>query len=217
MRFGFNMVRFNLNHWQPETANPRGNFDFNGNLTSGGTTPTPYNTFAAFLLGMPNVVSKSLQYIEMTGREWQFDWYARDRWQVSRKLTLNARTEVRVLPADEAPQFGAGAARSRRPRWSTSAAGATSPEDAGISINTPGFAPTVGFAYRVTENMVVRSGYGLTWDPLPFSRPLRGFYPLTVTAEYRAPIESQAVTTLQQGIPAFSGPDISSGVVPLPE
>jgi len=45
---------------------------------------------------------------------------------------------------------------------------------------------------------------------------LRGFYPLTVTAEYRAPIESQAVTTLQQGIPAFSGPDISSGIIPLP-
>jgi hypothetical protein len=64
--------------------------------------------------------------------------------------------------------------------------------------------------------MVVRSGYGLTWDPLPFSRPLRGFYPLTVTAEYRAPLENQAVTTFEQGIPAFTGPDVSSGVVPLP-
>jgi hypothetical protein len=214
-RFGFNMVRFNLNHWQPETANPRGNFDFNGNLTSGGATPTPYNTFAAFLLGMPNVVSKSLQFSEMTGREWQFDWYARDRWQVSRKLTLNFGLKFAYYPLMRRRNSGLERLDPQTALVYLGGRGNT-PEDAGISINTPGFAPTVGFAYRITNNMVVRSGYGLTWDPLPFSRPLRGFYPLTVTAEFRAPVESQAVTTLAQGIPPFSGPDVSSGVIPLP-
>lgn len=215
VRFGFNMVRFNLNHWQPETANPRGNFDFNGNLTSGGATPTPYNTFAAFLLGTPNVVSKSLQYIDMTGRESQFDWYVRDRWQVTRKLTLSLGLKYAYYPLMKRRNSGLERLDPATALVYLGGRGNT-PEDAGLSINTPGFAPTVGFAYRVGENMVIRSGYGLTWDPLPFSRPLRGFYPLTVTAEYRAPLENQAVTTFQQGIPAFSGPDLSSGVVPLP-
>jgi hypothetical protein len=215
VRFGFNMVRFNLNHWQPETANPRGNFDFNGNLTAGGATPSPYNTFAAFLLGMPNVVNKSLQFIDMTGREWQFDWYVRDRWQVSRKLTLNLGLKYAYYPL--MTRRNSGLERLDPATGLVYLGGRGNvPEDAGLSINMPGFAPTVGFAYRVTENMVVRSGYGLTWDPLPFSRPLRGFYPYTITAEFRAPVENQAVTTLQQGIPAFSGPDVSSGIVPLP-
>ena len=215
IRFGFNMVRFNLNHWQPETANPRGNFDFNGNLTSGGATPTPFNTFAAFLLGTPNVVSKSLQYIDMTGRESQFDWYVRDRWQLSRKLTLTLGLKYAYYPLMKRRNSGLERVDPETGLVYLGGRGNT-PEDAGISINTPGFAPTVGFAYRIGENMVVRSGYGLTWDPLPFSRPLRGFYPLTVTGEFRAPLENQGVTTFQQGIPPVVGPDLSTGVVSLP-
>ena len=215
IRFGFNLVRFNLNHWQPETGNPRGNFDFNGNLTSGGQTPTPYNTFAAFLLGMPRTVSKSLQYIDMTGREWQFDWYLRDRWQVSRKLTLSLGVKYAYYPLMK--RRGSGLERLDPETGLVYLGGRGDiQEDAGIQINTPGFAPTVGVAYRVNDSMVIRSGYGLTWDPLPFSRPLRGFYPYTITAEFTSPTENQAVTTLDQGIPAFTGPDLSSGVVQLP-
>ena len=31
---------------------------------------------------------------------------------------------------------------------------------------------------------VFRAGYGLTWDPLPFGRPLRGLYPSTLTGSW---------------------------------
>jgi hypothetical protein len=215
VRFGFNMVRFNLNHWQPETANPRGEFNFNGNLTSGGATPTPYNTFAAFLLGQSSSVNKSLQAEIMTGREWQFDWYIRDRWQVSRKFTLSAGLKYAYYPLMQRRSTGLERLDPATGLVYLGGRGNT-PEDAGLSINMPGFAPTVGFAYRATEKMVIRAGYGLTYDPLPFSRPLRGFYPLTVTASFAAPTENQAVTTLAQGIPPFSAPDVSSGVVQLP-
>jgi hypothetical protein len=37
----------------------RGHFVFKGNFNSGGATPTPSTTLAAFLLGTPNVVTKS--------------------------------------------------------------------------------------------------------------------------------------------------------------
>jgi hypothetical protein len=33
LRFGFDMVHHAMNHWQPETANPRGEIDFSGNTT----------------------------------------------------------------------------------------------------------------------------------------------------------------------------------------
>jgi hypothetical protein len=90
------------------------------------------------------------------------------------------------------------------------------PEDLGIKMKYPWIAPRVGAAYRLSDDTVVRAGYGLTIDPLPFARPLRGFYPLTIAQTFPGPNPFQPVRTLEQGIPAFSGPDLSSGRVPLP-
>ncbi len=45
------------------------------------------------------------------------------------------------------------------------------------------FAPRLGAVYRINENTVFRTGWGITYNPLPFSRPLRGFFPLTLAAQ----------------------------------
>ena len=34
----------------------------------------------------------------MTGREWQFGWFAQDRWQVSRKLTVTLGLRYELYP-----------------------------------------------------------------------------------------------------------------------
>ena len=95
LRGGY-MVNFLwLNHWQPETGNPRGRFTFAQNATAlrGGQSSNFYNQYAAFLLGLTgstsDAVNKSVQDEEMTGREWQHGLYVRDRWNVSDKLTLD--------------------------------------------------------------------------------------------------------------------------------
>ena len=62
----------------------------------------------------------------------------------------------------------------------------------------------------------MRTGYGLTFDPLPLSRPLRGTFPLTIASIFVGPDEFQPFKSLEQGIPPFTGPDRSSGVVALP-
>ena len=97
------MIRYQLNQWKPEAASygPRGWLSFDGAATAlnGGSSPNQYNAWAAFLLGLDQQVGKSIQNIKMTGREWQFGWYVRDRWQVSRRLTLNRRRRFGGLPA----------------------------------------------------------------------------------------------------------------------
>ena len=99
------IVRHQLNHWQPEIGvGPRGPFTFNGNKTAlrnaptGTPAPNQYNAFAAFLLGMPSKAQKSLQYEEMTTREWQLGFYFRDRWQVNRNLTLTLGMRYELYP-----------------------------------------------------------------------------------------------------------------------
>jgi hypothetical protein len=51
---------------------------------------------------------------------------------------------------------------------------------------------------------------------MPLSRPLRGFYPLTVGETFSQANSFVPYDTLAQGIPAVVGPDESSGSVPLP-
>ncbi|MGH2626706.1 MAG: hypothetical protein ACRDHY_08665, partial [Anaerolineales bacterium] len=101
IKLGFDIVRMELNAWQPEIgAGPRGRFSFTGSATAlrGGAAPNQFNAFADFLLGLPISMEKSLQYELLTGREWQMGFYLRDRWQVSRSVTLSAGLRFEHYP-----------------------------------------------------------------------------------------------------------------------
>lgn len=217
-RFGFDMIHHQLNHWQPEVANPRGAFDFSGNVTAlkGGAAATNYNQFADFLLGYPTAITKSIQNVLMTGREWQFGFYARDRYQVTRNLTVNLGLRVERYPLMSRADSGIERLDYTTMKIYLGGRGNV-PQDAGISVKPLFFVPRVGIAYRLGERTVIRAGYGMTIDPLPFSRPLRGWYPLTVTGNFVSPKDSfDPFRTLSDGIPAVVGPDMSSGIVDLP-
>jgi hypothetical protein len=90
------------------------------------------------------------------------------------------------------------------------------PQDAGLSVSHKLFAPRIGLAYRLGEKTVLRAGYGINIDPLPFSRPLRGWYPLVINADNAAPNSFAAASTFEKGVPNVVGPDLSTGIVPLP-
>jgi hypothetical protein len=217
-RFGFDLVRHHLNHWQPEIGNgPRGYLGFGGGPTalSGGPAPNQYNGYATFLLGLDTSTDKSLQYILSTGREWQFGWYVRDRWQVSRNLTINIGLRYEFYPL--MTRAGKGIERYD-PNTNQVFLGGRGgqPDDVGITVSHKLFAPRVGLAYRLGEKTVVRAGYGINYDPIPFSRPLRGWYPLVIDTAKVSPNAFSWAGTIEQGVPNVVGPDLSSGVVTLP-
>ncbi|MBC7924836.1 MAG: TonB-dependent receptor, partial [Bryobacteraceae bacterium] len=217
IRFGFNLVRHALDHWQPEIENPRGQFNFGGGVTSllGGAAPNYFNSLAAFLLGEATRVSKSLQYIEMSGRETQTGFYVRDRWQLSRRVTVNLGVRMNYFPLMTRANSGLELYDPNTNVVSFTGYGNV-PTNQGISINSLNFAPNFGFAWRVTEKTVVRSAYGLTTDPLPFSRPLRGFYPSTIASILNPDNSFSSVRNVLDGIPPIVGPDLSLGSGQLP-
>jgi hypothetical protein len=218
LRFGFDLVRHHLNHWQPEIGNgPRGYLGFGGGPTAlnGGAAPNQYNSYATFLLGLDTSTDKSLQYILSTGREWQFGWYIRDRWQISRNLTLNIGLRYEFYPL--MTRAGSGIEQYVPATNQVLLGGyGNTPQNAGITVSHKLFAPRVGLAWRIDEKTVVRAGYGINYDPIPFSRPLRGWYPLVIDAANNAPNSFSWAGTAEQGVPNTQGPDISSGVVTLP-
>jgi hypothetical protein len=217
-RFGVDIVKMELNHWQPELGyGPRGYFLFYGGPTAQGPSGSPnqYNAYAQFLLGLPSYMTKSLQYELQTGREWQYGIYVRDRWQVSKNLTLNLGLRWEKYPLMTRADRGIEYYDDTTNQVLLGGLGGN-PEDLGIEVKHPHFLPRVGFSYRLSENDVVRGGYGITVSPIPFSRPLRGFYPATITYDFYGDNDYLPSGSLATGIPLFYGPDTSSGVVDLP-
>ena len=218
---GIDIVHHHLNHWQPELGSgPRGEFDFNGGTTAlndpAAPAPDQFNAWAQFLLGLPDGMGKSDQFIKATAKEWQFGWFIGDRYRVSNKLTLNLGLRYEYYPLMTRDSV----ARFDRLDFTTlnvllGGIGGN-PEHLGVTTSKKLFAPRVGLAYQVSDKMVVRSGFGITVDPLPLARPLRGFYPFTVGSNFAGPNSFSPAGSFATGIPAICCPDISSGSIPLP-
>jgi hypothetical protein len=242
-RFGYQVNKLRMDHWQPELGyGPRGWMQGASNATSSSEDDQSegniYNGYAAFLMGYMDVAGTSVQHELMTTREWQHNFYARDRWQVNDKLTLDLGLRYEYYPlmtrADRGIEAVDGVTDLASARALTSNTAALTPDkdgvlrptvllggrggnpnDLGIKVSKTLFAPRLGAVYRINENNVLRSGYGVTYNPLPFSRPLRGFYPLTIASAFYADDPYGWATTLHNGIPNVEGPDLNTGRLPL--
>jgi hypothetical protein len=237
---GIDVIHHHLNHWQPELgAGPRGEFDFGGSVTAlnGGAAPNQFNALAQFELGLAGElgtgagnavgVGRSEQFIKATAKEWQFGLFVGDRYRVSNKLTatLGLRYEYYPLMTRD------GAFKFDRLDFTTlnvllGGIGGN-PDHLGVTTSKKLFAPRIGLAYQVNNKTVVRTGFGITVDPLPLARPLRGFYPLTVGSNFEglnsfrpavslSPITPLPGGTIPVGIPSVCCPNISTGIIPLP-
>ena len=90
--FGGDIVRQAMN--RHELGDGSGSFTFAGGPTQieGGPAANQFNSFAAFLVGLPTGVSKSSIPYEndyTRSRNWQFSFFVKDRWQPTRKLTAS--------------------------------------------------------------------------------------------------------------------------------
>ncbi len=219
IRFGFDMIYLSLEHWQPELGGgPRGTIDFSGDTTAlnGGAAPDRRNQYAAFLLGQTSRMRKALQNIVTTGTEKQFAWYLTDRWQATNKLTVNIGLRYENYPLMK--RFdGVGIEVFDAESNSLTVGGLGGiPQDNNLSVSNTLFSPRLGLAYRVDDKTVIRTGYGLNFDPLPWSRPLRGQYPLVVTFDFQRPNSFELFRTLEDGIPPVVGPDLSNQPIDVP-
>ncbi len=220
IRFGFEGLRHVLNHYNPDgggNGGPMGRFDFTQGITSTpGATLTQFNSYAAYLLGLPQDVKRSAQFEVMTAYNWQLAWYVRDRWQITPKLTLSLGLRYELFPLQT--RAGRGGIEGYDPQTNLVSLGGAAgiPKGLGIGTSKTLFAPRVGFAYRLNSATVIRSGYGITYNPMPLVRPLRGMFPLVFSATFNSANSFQPISALERGIPDLVLPDLSSGRAPLP-
>jgi hypothetical protein len=130
----------------------RGAFTFNGTLS--GYAP------ADFLLGLPQ--SFTTPGPEVRGRvaEWRDGFFITDKWQVSRKLTVDYGIRYELPTVAYTIN---GVATELNPNQ-TALVGGT-PGYHFTAPNHSDWAPRVGFAYRLTEKTVFRAGAGIYYNP----------------------------------------------------
>jgi hypothetical protein len=219
VRFGVDVARQHMNHWQPESGgrSPRGNLRFDGRATAlnGGPATNRYNSLAQFLLGFTNEMGKALQFYDpMTTREWLIGLYFRDRFQVNRKLTLTLGLRWEYFPLMTRERTGIERYDLDENKVYLGRLGGVE-DNVGVTVSKLGFSPRVGFAYRLTNKSVLRSGYGITVDPYPSARPLRSPYPVVIWSDHFADSFGY-IGTLAKGIPEIVPPDITKGIIDIP-
>jgi hypothetical protein len=152
-------------------ANANGAFVFTGLYTSGGAQTRSSADIADFLLGLPQ--QATVQYgpgdVALTGRSWSL--FAMDDWRARGNLTVNlglryelmrpfVESDDQLVNLDVTPDFTAAAPVI------AGASGLFSGEfpDALLRTDTNNVAPRVGVAWRGPLSLVIRGGYGVSFN-----------------------------------------------------
>jgi hypothetical protein len=236
LRFGGSIARYDMNRFQGQLDfGVRGGFTFTGAITSikGGST-NAYNTWADYLLGLPQSLGKDYVYLNpSTTRESEFAGYARDNWQVTKKLSINYGARWEWYPIPTVSHYG-----SANFNWTQDVAylGGVGgvPNNAYMTTGPGQVEPRVGIAYRLTDKTVIRTGYGMSSDPYALNY-MAWVYPAVISQQITGANSytpggylgsstgptgtwtGPTVTTpLTAGIPSFPFPTLSSGKFTLP-
>jgi hypothetical protein len=133
----------------------RGIFNFTGQFT--GYAP------ADFVLGLPQSLTTPVAPQRGVVAAWRDGFFVLDNWKVSRKLTLQygVRYELPTVP------YSVNGYHTKLNPEQTLIVPERPPRPgfAFIYPNHHNWAPRVGFAYRMTADMVCRGGYGIFYNP----------------------------------------------------
>lgn len=221
VRFGADFYRLHINQGVANAAGavggPAGGFQFRNATTTlrGGAAANDYNTFGAFLLGLPREAGRNvLSGPEYNTRASFYSMYVRDRWQVTPRLTLSYGLRWEYYPFPTRVDRGLERYDFNTNESILCGLGST-PANCGLPQSKRLFAPRVGLAWRATNTFVIRAGYGLTYDPFSLARDLRANYPVQFVQNLAFDTTWSYSTTLDRGLPSVEVvPEVER--VPLP-
>jgi hypothetical protein len=207
LRFGADVYQLHLNQGVANAAGavggPAGGFLFRNATTTlrGGPAANDYNTMGSLLLGLAREAGRNvLSAQEYQVRSTFYSLYVRDRWQVSPRLTLSYGLRWEYYPFPARTHRGLERYDFNTNESILCGLGSTS-NDCGLPQSKNLFAPRVGLAWRATGSVVVRAGYGITYDPFSLGRDLRANYPIQFVQNLAFDTTWSYSTTLDRGLP----------------
>lgn len=157
-----------------DLATTNGTYIFSRNETANpSATGTSGNSFASFLLGLPDSATAAATPVQDTVIRYQYySGYFNDNWRVTSKLTLNLGLRYDVPINWYAPTMGAISLTASNPA-ANGFPGAymfagSGPNRSGNTrfwgTDWSDLGPRIGFAYQVTPKTVIRGGYGIFYE-----------------------------------------------------
>jgi hypothetical protein len=152
VRMGFDLRR--LETGRRAANDPRGRFDFTGNLTG--------YSVADFMLGLPRTVINSTNQLWGDVGQWRNGFFVNDVWQPSKDLTLSLGLRYEM---NTPVKTFSGKASMLDETESIILNANAQPDFEFTEPNRKDFAPRIGATYRLGEKTVVRAGYGIYYNP----------------------------------------------------
>jgi hypothetical protein len=198
---------------QDQTFGPRGAFTFSEPQTSnaGAIGTNVANDIASFLLDQPSGTGRDLNTFFPCYRQWWFFAFASDKWQATPRMTLDIGLRWEFYPP-ATPKVAGGFSNYDPANNTLVLAGlGGNASNLGMKTQYSYFAPRFGISYRLTNDMVVRAGFGISYVPFPdngyaYNYPIRAnnAYNPTGSSPYTPAVLADGVTvaTFQAGFPA---------------
>lgn len=207
IRFGADVYQLQLNQGVANAAGaiggPAGGFQIRNATTTrrGGPAANDYNTMGSFLLGVVREAGRNVLSVpEYKVRATFYSLYLRDRWQVSRQLTVSYGMRWEYYPFPTRPERGLERYDFNTNESILCGLGST-PRNCGLKESKKLFSPRLGIAWRATNSLVARAGYGITYDPFSLARDLRANYPIQFAQNLPFDTTWSYGTTLDRGLP----------------
>jgi hypothetical protein len=206
LKFGVDVRRaYNLR--VPSDVHRSGELEFSADRTRGGATGTGFG-LATFLLGD---VTRFGRYISSNTnareRQWRHFYYGQDSWRATQRLTLNYGLRMDVINPQTLNEPGNGGFLNLD-TGEILVAGVGDVDINGNVKNSYNFAPRLALSYKVTDKLVVRAGYGRSYDigvfGSLFGHSVTQNLPVLAVQRLNAPSNFERVFTLAQGPPAFT-------------
>jgi len=159
-----------------------------GGFPAAGSFPS---SFAGFLLGAPAAVTDTVQLQDPTYRRWFFEGFAQDKFRMTPKLTLTFGVRYSAFsPVGPANDAGLSNFNPRTNMLNIAGAGEVD-NNANVEWDTNNISPRVGVAYQLSDKVVVRGGYSLTYFPNTINFATGSLFP--------------ALSSVQAGVPNTFG------------
>jgi Carboxypeptidase regulatory-like domain len=222
LKWGIDVRRIRDDLLQTQTFSPRGRYSYSTSQTSiPGASTSPGNDFASFLLDLPSEVGRDLPIIFPAYRAWEFFSFFQDKWTVTPRLTVDLGLRWELYPPATPAHAGGFSNYDPNSNSLVIAGVGNNPMNLGLPLHHKDFAPRVGIAYRLSDETVVRSGFGISYSPYPDNTYAYNF-PVKQNNAYEpnntygpAILPNGRTAKLAAGFPAPTPADIpSNGIIP---
>ena len=172
LKFGADVRRVRDDLLQGNNNAAAGTFYFQENQTSApgaasfnGAATGQANDFASVLFGVPYQAGQDTNSTFPAYRQTWLFFFASDKWQATSRLTLDLGVRYELYPPATPRKPGGFVSYNPSNNQLVVAGQYGNPSNIGMQTDYTNFAPRLGLAYRVNQNLVVRGGFGVSYVP----------------------------------------------------